>query len=409
MSELNRREMSRRGLLGSEEGWSLAPVAAWLAIEGRLIRDPVTLLNALGTQLDAVGARIDRIGFTLGTIHPQILAWGIFWTRGRGAAEFARWHGLEHSDAYIGSPVQFVREQKRPFRRRLDALDPVRDNTVLHELRAAGLTDYTALPLVFGSGTINFLTLATAAPQGFSDNDLDRLDALSNLLAPVVEILQARRLTLGLLDTFVGPRIGTRILEGQVKRGDGERIEAAFWYSDLRGFTALSESLPPTQLLQLLNEYFENCAAATAARGGEILQFIGDAILIVFEIKRLEDEQVVCEAAFDAAIDAFASIAVVNHRRRNNGLPEIEFGLGLHIGTVTHANVGSPGRLAFNVVGPAVNKTARLQSMTKETGVPLLLSKELAALIRRPIRSIGHFDLRGIGGPQEMFTVGEET
>ena len=408
MSDLKRREMSRRGLLGSDEGWSLAPVAAWLAIEGRLIRDPVTLLNALGTQLDAVGAGIDRIGLTLGTTHPQILAWGIFWTRGRGAAEFARWHGLEHSDAYIGSPVQFVREQKRSFRRRLEALDPVHDNAVLHELRATGLTDYVALPLVFGSGAINFLTLATAAPHGFSDNDLDRLDALSNLLAPVVEILHARRLTLGLLDTFVGPRIGTRILEGQVKRGDGDRIEAAFWYSDLRGFTALSESLPPAQLLQLLNDYFESCAAATAARGGEILQFIGDAILIVFEIKRPEDEQVVCEAAFDAAIDAFASIAVVNHRRRNNGLPEIEFGLGLHIGTVMHANVGSPTRLAFNVVGPAVNKTARLQSMTKETGVPLLLSKEFAALIRRPIRSIGHFDLRGVGGPQEMFTQGDE-
>ena len=155
-----------------------------------------------------------------------------------------------------------------------------------------------------------------------------------------------------------------------MKRGDGDRIEAAFWYSDLRGFTALSESLSATQLLQLLNEYFENCAAAAAARGGEILQFIGDAILIVFEIKRPQDEAAVCDAALDAAIDAFASIAVVNHRRRNTGLPEIEFGLGLHIGTVTHANVGSPNRLAFNVVGPAVNKTARLQSMTKEAGVP---------------------------------------
>ena len=408
MSELSRREISRRGLLGSDEGWSLAPVAAWLAIEGRLILDPVALLNTLATRLDAAGARIDRLGFTLGTIHPQILSWGVFWTRSRGAAEFAGWHGVEHSDAYLGSPVQFVREHRRPFRRRLEVLDQASDHAVLHELRASGLTDYTALPLLFGSGAVNFLTVATAAAQGFSDYDLDRLDALSNLLAPVVEILHGRRLTLGLLDTFVGPRIGTRILEGQVKRGDGERIEAAFWYSDLRGFTALSESLPPPQLLQLLNEYFESCAAATAARGGEILQFIGDAILIVFEIKRPEDEAVVCEAALDAAIDAFASIAVVNHRRRNSGLPEIEFGLGLHIGTVTHANVGAPNRLAFNVVGPAVNKTARLQSMTKEAGVPLLLSKELAAHIRRPIRSIGHFDLRGVSGPQEMFTLGKE-
>ncbi len=401
------RELSRRGLLGSEEGWSLAPVAAWLAIDGRRIADPVAFLAALAARLDAAGARIDRLGFTLGTIHPQILAWGCFWTRSNGAAEFAGWHGVEHSDSYIGSPVQYVREQKRAVRRRLDSLDEESDHAVLHELRAGGMTDYTALPLLFGSGAVNFLTVATASPGGFSDDDLDRLAALSNLLAPVIEILHARRMTLGLLDTFVGPRIGRRILEGQVKRGDGERIEAAFWYSDLRGFTGLSESLPAAELLQLLNEYFENCAAAAAARGGEILQFIGDAILIVFEIKRPQDEAAVCDAALDAAIDAFASIAVVNHRRRHGGLPQIEFGLGLHIGTVTHANVGAPNRLAFNVVGPAVNKTARLQSMTKEAGVPLLLSREFAAHIRRPVRSIGHFDLRGVSGPQEMFTLEE--
>ncbi len=402
------RQLSRRGLLGPEEGWSLAPIAAWIMIEGRRITDPVALLGALAGQLNAAGARVARLGYTVGTIHPQIFAWGCFWTPRDGAAEFTGWHGVEHSDAYVGSPVQFVREHKRAFRRRLADLDAQHDHKVLHELEADGMTDYTALPLEFGNGAVNFLTVATAVPEGFSDDDLERLAALANLLVPLVEVLNARRMTLGLLDAFVGPRISARILSGQVKRGDGDRIDAAFWYSDLRGFTALSESLPASQLLHLLNEYFENCAAAAAARGGEILQFIGDAILIVFEIKRPGDEEVVCDAALDAAIDAFASMAVVNHRRRNAGLPEIEFGLGLHIGTVTHANVGSPNRLAFNVVGPAVNKTARLQSITKEAGVPLLLSKELAAHIKRPIRSIGHFDLRGVSGPQEMFTLDME-
>ena len=353
--------------------------------------------------MDAAGARVDRLAFTLGTIHPQILAWGCFWTRSKGATEFAGWHGVEHSEAYIGSPVQYVREHKRAFRRRLEDLVEGADHAVLHELRAEGLTDYVALPFVFGSGAVNFLTAATAADGGFSDADLDRLEALSNLLAPVVEILHARRMTLGLLDTFVGPRIGRRILDGQVKRGDGDRIEAAFWYSDLRGFTELSEALPAAQLLQLLNDYFENCAAAAAARGGEILQFIGDAILIVFEIRRPEDEDAVCEAALDAAVDAFDSIAVVNHRRRHAGLRTIEFGLGLHLGEVTHANVGAPNRLAFNVVGPAVNKTARIQAKTRDAGVPLLMSKEFAAHIRRPLRSAGRFDLRGVAGEHEVF------
>ncbi|HUK04606.1 MAG TPA: adenylate/guanylate cyclase domain-containing protein [Burkholderiales bacterium] len=402
------RELSRRGLLGPEEGWSLAPVGAWIMIEGRHIGDPRELLEALAARLDAAGAGIERLGFTVRTIHPQIAAWGCYWSRRGGSGIFTGRHGTQNSDAYIGSPVQFVYENGRPYRRRLEALDEQRDPALMHELRAEGMTDYYALPLWLGSGELNFMTTATARPGGFSDEDLERIGALSNLLAPLVETIHARRMTLGLLDAFIGPRISERILQGQVKRGDGDRIDAAFWYSDLRGFTALSESLPAPQLLALLNEYFENCAAAAAARGGEILQFIGDAILIVFEIRRPEDEARVCEDALDAAIDAFDQLAVVNHRRRHAGLPEIAFGLGLHLGTVTHANVGAPDRLAFNVVGPAVNKTARLQSMTKLAGVPLLLSKEFASRIGRPLRSMGHFDLKGIGGPQEMFTPEKE-
>jgi adenylate cyclase len=408
-AEPPRRELSRRGLLGPEEGWSLAPVAAWLMIEGRHMVDPVALLDALAARLNAAGAGLARLGFTVRTIHPQLLAWGCYWSTREGSRSFLGRHGTQNSDAFIGSPVQYVYENRQPFHRRLESLDDQRDPALLHELRAEGMTDYYALPLWFGSGDLNFMTAATASPAGFTDDDLDRIEALANVLAPLLETIQARRMTLGLLDTFIGPRISERILQGQVKRGDGDRIEAAFWYSDLRGFTALSESLPAEQLLQLLNDYFENCADAAAARGGEILQFIGDAILIVFEIKRPEDEATVCDAALDAAIDAFASIAVVNHRRRRVGLPAIEFGLGLHIGTVTHANVGAPNRLAFNVVGPAVNKTARLQSMSKQAGEPLLLSKEFAAHIRRPLRSIGHFDLRGVGGPQEMFTLADNS
>ena len=402
------RELSRRGLLGPEEGWSLAPVAAWLAIEGRRITDPKELVGRLAERLDAAGARLDRFGFSMATLHPQLIAWGCFWRRGQDVFLFQGMHGAQNSDSYIGSPLYLVRQNARMFRRRIEGLRPERDHSFLFEMQAAGMTDYVALPMLFGSGVINVFTAATSAPGGFDDSDLERLDALANLLAPQIEIIEGRRMTLGLLNAFVGPRIGERILRGQVKRGDGDRIEAAFWYSDLRGFTALSESLPAEQLLSLLNDYFENCAAAAAARGGEILQFIGDAILIVFEIRDRSQEAKVCNDALDAAIDALDAMAVTNHRRRRGGYAQIEFGLGLHLGEVTHANVGAPDRLAFNVVGPAVNKTARLQSMTKEAGVPLLLSKEFASHIRRPLRSIGHFDLRGVQGPQEMFTLEKE-
>ena len=396
-------------LFGPTDGWSLEPVAVWLLTEGRQIRDPSELLTELTTRLDAAGARIDRMRISSRTLHPQLVALGVVWNRAGGVETWNGPHGVQESDAYMGSPLQFVNQQMQVFRKRLIGEAGQDDHAVLNDLRAEGMTDYMAVPMVFSSGTSNAMTLATTAPQGFSDADQQRYVALANLMAPVFEVINLRRTTLGLLNTFVGQRISERILQGQVKRGDGERIEAAFWYSDLRGFTSLSETLPTGELLHLLNEYFEYCAAAAASRGGEILQFIGDAILIVFEIDTPEKEAEVCGAALDAAVDAFASIAVVNHRRRRSGQSLIEFGLGLHLGNVTHANVGSPDRLSFNVVGPAVNMTARIQELTKETGVPLLLSAEFARLLpHRALRKVGRYDLRGIGKAQEVFTLVEE-
>ena len=395
-------------LFGPTEGWSLEPIGIWLLNEGRKIKDPSVLLTQLVAKLDDVGAHIDRIRISSRTLHPQLVALGVIWNRVNGVETWNGPHGVQQSDAYLGSPLQFVNQQIQVFRRRLDGDASKDDHSVLHDMRAEGMTDYMAVPMIFSSGTSNAMTIATTARQGFSEPEQLRYVALANLLAPLFEIINLRRTTLGLLNTFVGHRISERILQGQVKRGDGEQIEAAFWYSDLRGFTSLSETLPTDELLRLLNEYFEYCAAAAAARGGEILQFIGDAILIVFEIGSPEDEARVCAAALDAAVDAFASIAVVNHRRRRSDQPLIEFGLGLHLGNVTHANVGSPDRLSFNVVGPAVNLTARIQDLTKETGVPLLMSADFARQLHRPLRSVGRYDLRGIGKSQEVFTLADE-
>ncbi len=399
--------MNNETLFGPTEGWSLEPIGVWLLKEARSLTDAVELIDQLMARLTAAGAGIDRFRLTATTLHPQLIAWGVAWDRGSKPRMWNGEHGVELGDAYIGSPIQYVRERNLPYRARLDAPARDSDHSTFHDLRAAGMTAYVALPLTFGTGVVNVVTIATASPARFSDADIARFEAMINLLAPLVEIISERRMTLGLLDTFVGPRISRRILDGQVRRGDGAQINAAFWYSDLRGFTGLSERLPTAELLHLLNDYFEYCAAAAAARGGEILQFIGDAILIVFEIDEPGREAEVCESALDAAIDAFDSLAVVNHRRRHSGQPVIEFGLGLHLGVVTHANVGSPGRLAFNVIGPAVNTTARIQSLTKQTGVPLLLSSDFAKRVKRPLRHVGTFELRGVAESEDLYTPAE--
>jgi len=390
-------------LFGPSRGWSLAPVAVWLLTEGRLLTDAQEFVTALIARLESAGARIDRLRISSATLHPQFEALGVSWSRGQEVQLWIGQHGVQNTDAYIGSPMQFVHENRQPLHRRIGTQADSGEHAIWQEMRAEGTRDYLALPMVLSNGGVSAITIATRDTRGFDDDDVARFTALANLLIPPVELLVGRRTTLGLLDTFIGKRISERILQGQVKRGDGEQISAAFWYSDLRGFTALSESLPTDQLLRLLNDYYEYCAAAAAARGGEILQFIGDAILIVFEIKDPALTAEVCKAALDSAIDAFDTIAVVNNRRRRARQPEVEFGLGLHLGTVTHANVGAPNRLAFNVVGPPVNMTARIQGMTKKLQIPLLMSADFASQVDLPTASVGLHELRGIATPQELF------
>lgn len=400
-------ELTRERPSGLSRDWSLESVATWLYTEGRFIADPMTMTEALMERLDAAGAHIDRLRISCGTLHPQLAAVGLSWSREDGARFWSGAHGVQQTDAYIGSPIEHVHRHGTLLHHRVDLAAQDDEHPIWQELRASGVRDYLALPMVFADRSINVLTVATCDPKGFCAADVSLMQALTHLLTPHMELLVMRRTVLGLLDTFVGRRISERILQGQVKRGDGEKISAAFWYSDLRGFTALSETLPTDQLLRLLNDYYEYCAAAAAARGGEILQFIGDAILIVFEIKDPARTANVCTAALDAAVDAFDTIAVLNNRRRRARMPIIEFGLGLHLGTVTHANVGAPNRLAFNVVGPAVNMTARIQDMTKRLQIPLLMSGDFAQRVTLPLESVGHHALRGIAAAPELFRLRE--
>ncbi|TQV83982.1 adenylate/guanylate cyclase domain-containing protein [Denitrobaculum tricleocarpae] len=115
--------------------------------------------------------------------------------------------------------------------------------------------------------------------------------------------------------------------------------------------------------------------------------------------------QEACQAALDSAIDAFDSLATVNFSRRRNGQPEIRFGLGLDLGKVIYGNVGAPDRLAFTVIGPTVNRTARLESLTKATGQPVLMSDSFAQNVAQAVTFVGHFEMKGIPEPQPVYAL----
>ena len=382
--------------------WDVAPVRNWLLREGRLETDPLKLVGALAERLAAAGAPVWRLRLGFFTIHPQVAAWAYVWMRGRDPHIERFPHGVRQSAAFVGSPAQRMMQTGATVRARLDRLQPG-VHRLLHELAAEGGTDYALLPLRFSDGSLNVFAVATDAPAGFSAADMENFEQLSHALAAVLEADVTHRIAQTLLDTYVGRRTGRRILAGQIQRGAAETIPAALWYGDLRDFTRYTESLPAPRLLGMLNAYFELVAAAVEPRGGEILRFMGDAMLIVFPAERESEMAPACSAAADAALDAFARVATLNRQRRAAGEPEIRFGVGLTAGEVVYGNVGAPDRLDFTVIGPAVNRAARLEGLTKELGVPLLMSAEFARGLGCPVRPLGAHPVKGLAIPLEAW------
>ena len=197
-----------------------------------------------------------------------------------------------------------------------------------------------------------------------------------------------------------------RIFSGAIKRGDGERIYAVLWYSDLRGFTALSETAPLDEVIVLLDDYFDAIAQPVVERGGEILKFIGDAMLAIFLCETKEGAVCdACDAALDAAEAAIAGLDALNAARAAQGKAPVHCGIAVHVGEVMYGNIGAADRLDFTVIGPAVNLVNRLEHLCAELGHPIVVSAAISRVAQREFRSLGRHALKGIAETQEAFTL----
>jgi adenylate cyclase len=217
----------------------------------------------------------------------------------------------------------------------------------------------------------------------------------------VVEAEMRYRVSAGLLDTYVGQRTGRRVLSGAIRRGMGETIPAVVWFSDLRGFAALAGALSNDALLDLLNAYFEAVGRAVTDAGGEVLKFLGDGMLAIFEIGDIADARAQCLAALDAAAAARDAIAALNRERGE--APEIRWGLALDLGEVYYGNVGTPDRLDFTVIGKAVNLASRLEAIAADIGEPVVASQAFADASGVPMRDLGYHKVKGFEAPQAAF------
>lgn len=379
------------------------PLARWFVTEAYKITDTAALVTAAGEQLVAAGIPLYRLAYFQLTLHPELAGKGYAWRRGRGAEVGSAPHGLQQEARYRDNPLPAVFEQRKTIRVRLEQLTAPQA-PILRQLKEEGATDYVALPLVFSTGHVDGLSVVSDRPGGFSTADLDRMYLLQFAFTRLVETHSLRDTAINLLDAYVGHAAGQRILAGEVKRGDGQTIEAVIWYCDLRGFTRASDQLPRDAIIALLNDYFGAMAEAVTTAGGEILKFMGDAMLAILPVAGDSQRAGVAAAALGAARAAGDAIAALNRRRAVSGAPLLRFGLALHIGEVMFGNIGASARLDFTVIGPAVNYAARLERLCASLDRPVLLSATLAALLpRSAVAPLGPHALKDVETPQIVY------
>ena len=378
----------------------------WILGEGPHIDSEVEFFDELCWRLLGEGVPLWRATLYMGTLHPLIRGVGARWLRElRVIEEFRILHGNEATDEYLQSPIRATIERGTPFRRRLAEETP--EYPLLSKLRKAGATDYFALALNRTFRRFPVVTWTTDRPGGFSDADVAALEDINPALAAIVDARSVRRISANLLDTYLGPQAGRRILAGQIRRAEGERLRAVIMMTDLRGFTALSDQLPGDEVIELLDDYFDAVATPIEERRGEILKFIGDGMLAIFPAEDDDDFSLSSVHALEAATEGLARLDAVNQMRRRVGRTELRIGIGLHLGEVIYGNVGSASRLDFTVIGPAVNLASRIEDLTKRLGRPMLFSSAFARICPRPLVSLGLQPVRGLSKPEEVFGLAE--
>ena len=391
----------------------------WVVEQGLQGNSAGAVFEGFCAQLSAGGVQIQRGFCAMQILHPLYQGFAVIWRRGADGIEEDN-YSTANADPILWekSPLKVLAEGGEPeLRRRILGPEAGQEFPILEVFRQEGATDYFGAVYGLAGHAANMqrfgvvLTWTTDRAGGFSDGELGFLRKPLPTLALTLRAAANRRFTQAVADAYLGHDAARRVLNGEIQRGHVETVSAVLIYCDLCGFTALSDKLDRHDLVELLNEYLACMAEPVEARGGQVLKFMGDGMLGTFELKgdgRAAARGETAVAALEAALDALARIAEVNRERDVAGRPTKALNVALHLGEVAYGNVGSPTRLDFTVIGPAVNEVSRLESMCDPLERRLLLSEAFANAMPKDgpeLLPLGRHGLRSVREPVRLFTV----
>ena len=373
------------------------------------------LLRMFCVGLNAERVPVARAMVMIDTLHPVHEGHVFRWQRGENevkpGTEYGRIsEGGDAAEKWSRSTFRHLLDTGGSMLRRRIGPDIAADFPILDDLRAEGQTDYLALihrfADVIGEMDGVYSSFATDAPGGFTPAQLSALRALAPSLALAMKSAALARIAKTLVETYLGRDAGRRVLGGRIVRGVAERIDAVVWYSDLRGFTRITEAAAPGEIIPFLNDYADAIISSVHEAGGDVLKLIGDGTLAIFQA---DDPGEACRCALHAEALMRARIAALNRERAARALPLTETYLGLHIGEVFYGNIGSQDRLDFTVVGPTVNEASRIVGLCRSVDRNVLTSSAFAEAAvaddRSRLVSVGRYALKGVARAQELFTL----
>jgi adenylate cyclase len=394
---------------------AFAELADWVTRAGLVGRNESELMAGFCRRLVMAGVPLGQAVVILDTLHPvyegRAFRWRATLPETVEAVDYGRTDAGEAAESWRQSVFfHLLQSGEETFRRRLPAGDTLEFATMA-QARNEGMTDYLALVHRFAAeGVIGdmdcvYSSWASAAPDGFGEAAIAALRRLAPFLKLAIKSAALARMAGTLAETYLGRDPGRRVMQGRIARGVAEKIGAVLWLSDLHGYTHISETAPPNEIIPLLNDYADVVVSAVHREGGDVLKLIGDGTLAIFAG---ENRAAAARAALAAAARAREDAAKLSRKRAEQGLPTTAVYLALHVGDVFYGNVGSKDRLDFTVIGPAVNEVSRILALSRSVEQDLLLSAAFAEALgdaaRHQLVSLGRYALRGVAQPQELFT-----
>jgi adenylate cyclase len=394
-------------------------LAAWVIERGLDGASETELMQGLCEGCCEAGLPLSRALTIIDTLHPthegRAFRWRNDGVEESAVIEYGRTNEGEAAENWRRSAFyHLLTSGEDELRRRLAGGEPV-EFAQLQTMQAEGVTDYVALIHRFpGSGSMGEMDCfyshwTTRQPDGFDERQVAALRKLLPPLALAIKCASLARIAETLVEVYLGRDAGRRVLSGRIQRGVADRIGAVLWFSDLRGYTTISDAAAPDEIIPLLNDYADAVISAVHDAGGDVLKLMGDGVLAIFNA---DEPANACLGALRAEADLRLRLRTLNARRAAEGRPVTSAYLGLHIGDVFYGNIGSQDRLDFTVVGPAVNEVSRIASMCRSVDRGVVTSSDFAAAVPEAERvnlvSVGRYALRGVGRAQELFTIDPE-